>query len=302
LRAGEFREAARAREEKNVVRLLRHSAVRSLLAAEFVRASLAEDDDQPYLALPLPAALIDAVGATVAADETCLERLHDWLYRDEIEAHATAASLLFAANRRWRPPRARPHFVGGCFPGAKWRGANLAEADLSRANLAGADLSNTKLDRAKLRNCDLRRAVLRDASLNDASAVGANLQDADLWCVYAREADFHRANLRGVRGDGGAFGQTEFLNADLTNASFRSANFVNARFTGAQCEGVNFQLADFSSAKMPSSTAPTCGKPILKRFHYRKPGFAALACKKLCLRERGCTAETSTARACVTPG
>ena len=96
---------------------------------------------------------------------------------------------------------------------ADLRGAKLRGVDLSEANLSGADLRG-----AKLRGVDLSEANLSEADLRGADLSGANLREAKL-----RIADLSGANLRGV---------------DLSEANLSGANLRGADLRGASLRGI----------------------------------------------------------------
>lgn len=71
-------------------------------------------------------------------------------------------------------------------------------------------------------------------TLRDADFTNADLSDINLDHLFAHDATFEGANLRGTSLVGAKLAGATFRNADLTGANLRSAGTCKADFTGAK--------------------------------------------------------------------
>jgi uncharacterized protein YjbI with pentapeptide repeats len=156
---------------------------------------------------------------------------------------------------------------GACLTGQRlreacFRGACLAEADLSRSDLEQIDLPGADLRQAKLTNAlltgalltgaDLTGACLRETGLGEVTLEGACLSGADL-----RGATFHMGSSRSgllftpIASEGT---RTGFYTDESEEQHFKSpeeirkANLCGADLRGARVEGVDFYLVDLRGA------------------------------------------------------
>lgn len=111
-----------------------------------------------------------------------------------------------------------------------FRGAALAEIDLTRQNLTKASFQNADLRDANFAGALLEKADFRGANLIGARFSGADLQGANLENATIDNAYLVRADLRGAC----------FKNATLTHSSLRTTKIENADFSGADLRGANF--------------------------------------------------------------
>ncbi len=267
-------ELARRGYEHDVRRLVRHRAAQLLLAAEAVLRAVRRPEPLEFLRHKLPTQLLRPIAAWL---DTCgRARLESVLEEDEPSRHAMAASLLFAADPSWVPPRRRAvHLAGGCFANARWAeiqvpdaslfGANLASADLSHSDLCGANLGRASLPRArlcgaKLENAQFQRAELAGADLALCRATGAsfayaNLAGACLERAVLRSVTLHRANLAAARLECAVLRSANLHRANLAGARLAKADLTGAvlngvDLTGADLAGARCKYADFRWAKL----------------------------------------------------
>ena len=97
--------------------------------------------------------------------------------------------------------------------GAKLRGVDLCEADLSHANFNGADLSNSKLLEA-----NLAAAIIAGADVAGAYLWRANLTGANLWSSDLSGANLASSNLSNAK----------LVYANLSKATLSEANLTDA--------------------------------------------------------------------------
>jgi len=150
-------------------------------------------------------------------------------------AAGQGANPAIGANRvaeplRWHGPAA----VGGRFDGVALGGADLRHADFRGASLVEARLEFVRLDAA-----DFGAADLSYATLLPNSAVQANFTRAVLARVTGNGANFDGAILGVSRAHGANFAGASFVgaylaDADLTGASFAFANLTDANLAGGR--------------------------------------------------------------------
>jgi uncharacterized protein YjbI with pentapeptide repeats len=218
--------------------LLRHRAVRVILASDLIAASIAAGgataDD--LLCAPLPAELLHETASVVRWMPGAMERLDRMLAGSARDTDAMAASILLAADPLWRPKDARgAKFAKAVLPNAKWAGADMRGAELILANLREADLSGANLKSARAAGADFRGARFVGATMRRLSADGADFSTADLTRACA-----HAANLAGA----------DFTSADLREADLSMGIFVQANLRGAQLIGTNLSQANLSRANV----------------------------------------------------
>jgi uncharacterized protein YjbI with pentapeptide repeats/energy-coupling factor transporter ATP-binding protein EcfA2 len=240
--------------EARALRLLRHDAVRLLLATDRLVGLLESEDGDQALKLRMLRELVEAAAA-VASPEV-IERLSHWISGSNTACHPMAASILHAAGKGWAPVRkgwppglARlPHLAGAYLNGARWKAADLKKANLAQTDLSSSNLTEAILDKAIASKADFSFAVLHGASLLKIRARGANFSQAVLTSIAAHSADFRGAD----------FAEADLTGAQLAQADFGSANLSTARLVGADLSGsnltgANIAGADFSSCDLSRS-------------------------------------------------
>jgi uncharacterized protein YjbI with pentapeptide repeats len=251
---------ARGPEDFERLRFLRHPLVQSLLAGEHTAGLLLKGEKCPFLAQPLPRALVLELGRLAARDSLLADRLRA-IYGGKDTAYGPqAASILFAADRTWRPTSGRPaNLHGGSFAGAAWSGIQLPRtkevaSDLSAANLAGADLRQAVLDGASIRGAQLAGAHLDKASLVRVFAEDANLAGARLVAACADQIVLCRANLQGTILDDSSLARAQLQDADLTGARLHKANLKGAILLGCKIAHADFTGANLSRCDLRELT------------------------------------------------
>jgi uncharacterized protein YjbI with pentapeptide repeats/energy-coupling factor transporter ATP-binding protein EcfA2 len=251
---------ARLPEDLQRLRWLRHPLVQRLLAGEHTAGLLLRGAPCPFLAPLLPRPLVRELGWLAARDSLLADRLRAVYDGPQIVCHPQAASILFAADRTWRPESGRRAWlVGGSFAGAAWAGIQLPKtkqgaSDLSAANLTGADLRQAVLDGVDLRKAHLTGACLDKASLTGALAGEANLAGAHLIAAVAQRILLHRANLKGAILDDASLPGAELSQADLTGARFRKSDLTGAILLGCKIADADFTGANLSGCYLRELT------------------------------------------------
>jgi uncharacterized protein YjbI with pentapeptide repeats len=236
--------------ERGLLRVLRHEAVRLLLAAERVAADLHGDADADFLARRLPRELVEAAAALIANDRPAQEHLQHLLAGPDW-SHSMAASLLHALDRRWVPMMtSTPMLAGAYLDGALWPGVQLAHARLMETDLSGANLRGADLSHADASKADLSHAELNGASLTGLKVQGANLAHADLSRVQAMGAQFHGADLERAVLEDAFLSMAVFGDANLEGAVFCGANLTGAVLVKARIKGADFTGADLRHAQL----------------------------------------------------
>jgi uncharacterized protein YjbI with pentapeptide repeats len=244
---------ARLPEDFQRLRFLRHPLVQCLLAGEHTAGLLLLGAPCPFLAQSLPRPLIRELGWLAARDSVLADRLRAYYDGPHTVYHPQTASILFAADRTWRPAAERETKLhGGSFAGAAWSRVQLPKtkqgaSDLSAANLTGADLRQAVFDGASLRAAQLTGACLDKASLVGALAEGANFERTHWIAANAERIFLFGANLqRAVLDDavlvGAGLDEADLTGArlhkaDLTGAFLRRCKIAGADFTGASLNG-----------------------------------------------------------------
>jgi uncharacterized protein YjbI with pentapeptide repeats len=244
-------------------RLLWHSGVMLLLAAERFAAELRATEPCPFLEYAFPREVIDETAALIRDDTRVLSGLKAVMVSSQRESQPTAASLLHTARIAWRPERLvlsglrkllskaksnLPRLDGAYLEGAEWPGIDLARAELNDADFNHADLRNADLSETSARRANLRSAKLSGANLHRFKANDASLSGADLSYVRARSGLFDAADAEGACFEGALLENTSFRDAKLTGASFVRANLSRAAFVNAEIEGADFSQAELTGA------------------------------------------------------
>jgi uncharacterized protein YjbI with pentapeptide repeats len=219
-------------------RLLRHTAVEMVLAAEQIVTDLRDGLPCGYLRCKLPRALVRETAARVVNVPKALENLHKLFAKCPVLMQATTASLLHATDTGWVPAGERLRLSGAYLQQAAWPYVRLPDANLRGADLSAAYLHEAVLDRAAGDGINLSNARLPGAALHGFFAIDANLSGADLSRSRAEKAVFDRSNLQGAN----------LENACLRGSSFRDANLAGACLVEADLTGVVFQGADITDA------------------------------------------------------
>lgn len=106
-------------------------------------------------------------------------------------------------------------------------GTDLRGAVISGLTLDAADFSGSCLMHAQFGRASLRGANFTDADLRFAFFAEAQLQDADLEHVNARNAAFPDANMKGAN-----LSRSDFADAHLRGTSLQGARLYGARLIG----------------------------------------------------------------------
>jgi uncharacterized protein YjbI with pentapeptide repeats len=286
--AGELDAAARAlatrQIERPLLRLLGLPPVQIILAAQDLTFRL-QEGELHYLQRRFPPALLHEMAPIIHANHALQVELDQVLAnQNKTQLHAMAASLLHAADERWKPVRSEvlnpnslqerstlPDLSHAYLVEAQWPGIDLGGARLSGAQFTSANLENACLDEALVSKASFSGAVLRGASLARLNALDAGFTKADLSLVRAPHAHF-RSDLAGA----------DFTGALLTDACFTGGNVAGARFLRANLSGARFVHADITDADF--SHANLQGSS-LHGLDLRLANFAGAAFKQAGMRE-----------------
>jgi uncharacterized protein YjbI with pentapeptide repeats len=231
--------------------LLRHEPVNMRLAAEYVVDQLRSDAADFVLQKRLPASLIMETATLVHHDDLLLEKLRKVVASREHHCHATAASLLSAADVGWVPGPGKAPFLSLAYlAGARWRGVRLSKLEILQTDLTDADLSESQLQNVRATKANLSGINLHGSQLVRFNAIQARLTGADLSFVRATDADFSSADLRDANLEGALLAYGNFKSADLRGAVCCRANFANATFWQCPLDGADFSGADLSWASI----------------------------------------------------
>jgi uncharacterized protein YjbI with pentapeptide repeats len=239
-------------------RILRHTAVQTLLAAERVAADLHGSADCDYLAERLPRELVQGAAALIAGDEEAMDHVQQ-LLAGPPWSHAMSASLWHATGAGWEEGSQGLLMLAGAYlKGVRWPGARLADAMLNGADFSKADLVLADLSRASADQTNWSRARLQQATLQDSHAVEANFSDADLSSARCEAANFKNANLsratlasaslRRTCLQEAILKKTNFRDADLSMADLRKTSLRDADFAGADLTGANLKAMSLREA------------------------------------------------------
>jgi uncharacterized protein YjbI with pentapeptide repeats len=235
--------------------LLRLPLVQRLLAAQYIVASLMIDDCL-ILSRALPRPLVHEIGRLLNSEPEAIHRLEAMFTGMWRACQPQAATILFAANRHWRPPDpCTSSLCGGSFPSAAWANINLSVApqgphDLSKIELSGADLRCAALRGARLREARLVNAHLDKASLVGVHACWANLSGASLVAAEADRIDLSNANLQRAVFDDASLIGARFDGADLRRVRFRNANLIYSTLLGCDIENADFTNANLQGCHL----------------------------------------------------
>jgi uncharacterized protein YjbI with pentapeptide repeats len=258
------------------VKLLRHRAVRVIVAADLIAQKIASGaavDD--ILCAPLPEELLAETASALRFNAPAVARLDRMLSGRPRDSDAMAASLLLAVDAGWRPRDGRGAKLSRArLPGAKWanvdlRGAelkltNLREADLSATNLKRADACGAILTDAKLLEATLRwlracGADLTGANLVRAIACSADFSDAELADADLREADLSWAVLNGANLSHAKLVCTKLRQAKVLRTNLQNADVIGFDFYGAALDHVNLAAAaNVSGVSFTRATLQNC--------------------------------------------
>lgn len=123
--------------------------------------------------------------------------------------------------------------------GADITHADLRKADLLIADLSGADLTGAKLSQANLNGAKFNKAILVKAKLVRSELAAASFRAADLT-----EASLSKANLRRAR-----LSEANLSGAELIDANLRDADLSSTNLTGSTFGDTVFVNLDLSSTR-----------------------------------------------------
>ena len=179
-------------------------------------------------------------------------------------AAGQGANRVEPAHGAGRPMELR----GSSNAGGNLDGMRFGGADLRHTNFRGASLVEAGLEFVFLDGADFGAADLSYATVLPNSARDANFTRAILVRVTGNGANFDGAILGVSRAAGANFTGASFVgaylaDADLRGASLAYANLTNANLTGANVLDASFVGAIWSNTICPdgtnSSANPNCG-------------------------------------------
>lgn len=134
--------------------------------------------------------------------------------------------------------------------GVQLRDANLSGSLFNNSNLSGGSLDGSDLSGAQFRRALMYRVNGEGVTLRRAVLEDATLTEANLSNSKLAKANLSRANLTRAVFSNTDFEGAQFDEANLTAAQFQNGQFQNARFTGTILLDANLENANFSGADM----------------------------------------------------
>jgi uncharacterized protein YjbI with pentapeptide repeats len=238
--------------DTELLRLLRHRAVRLLLASRDLVETLAAGVEPAWLPIStLPRDLLREAGGAIGNSPAALQTLDRLMKSNDPLISPRAASLLHATNTGWKPADGRGLRLSNAdLHGATWRGIDLSESRLFKADLSGADLSEANLCKAEAFGAKFHSARLAKTCLMYAKATSCDFAGADLSHLRAHMANFDAADFTDSDLTDADLTCVSMRNAQLGSACFRRAAFCLAVLEGAVIEGADFTEANFRQAQL----------------------------------------------------
>ncbi|HLP87375.1 MAG TPA: pentapeptide repeat-containing protein [Nostocaceae cyanobacterium] len=134
-----------------------------------------------------------------------------------------------------------------------FRGAELAEANLSGIKLNGANLRQANLNVVNLSGANLSETDFSYSNLNVARLSGANLTGAVLNHCSLNVANLIRADLNHAQLSAASLVRTELIRADLTRANLCEANLTSADLREATLRQANLRRSNLNEANLRGS-------------------------------------------------
>ncbi len=210
--------------------LVRHDVVQHLLAADHVADELRSPRAMNVLEQRLPPFLVREVAAAIGT--VVRDRLTEVLEKSAWLQQPMAASLLHAMLDDWLPPEGQTLRLSGAYlSGIRWPAIRLRNDQLAHTDLAGANLNEAELQGILAREVCLERANLHGARLKNLEALRAMMAGVDLSFAQAEGAELPYVDMR---------------RANLEGAWLHAANVRGADFSGANCRRADFSHAVFS--------------------------------------------------------
>jgi uncharacterized protein YjbI with pentapeptide repeats len=229
--------------DTNTVSLLRHDAVRIMLAGDRLARLLEEKSGSKRLKQRLPRDLVKAVAGV--ASPLALQNLSRWAAKGPVDCQPMAASVLHAADAKWVPDQRSPPCLSGAYlEGAAWKGVNLRGARIDGSDLSNSDLTEAILDEALATQASFREAMLHGASLVKMQGAGADFAMAVLTPVRAHSAVFRYATLAEADFGGSSLRNVDFHSANMAGARLVRTDLSYATMTGALIDGADFSSSD----------------------------------------------------------
>jgi len=231
----------------------RHERIRQVCTANWIASQLCEGKIPGILeSMEGCSQLIPEIAATVQNNTAPIDCLERFLRAPKpSSAGAVAASILFAADKNWRPANGRAlNLSKAQLPGAQWAGVDLTGASMVGTNFVGADLSGAILNDVIADGANFSGTNLHGAQLRNGRFRGSNLFAADLSETSASKAEFSDANLEAVNLCNGDFSHGRFMNSELSEVHGDHADFSSAWFGSVNTAQSDFSSANFILAKM----------------------------------------------------
>lgn len=126
-----------------------------------------------------------------------------------------------------------------------FKGSDLKDIDLAWGNMSGADFTDANLENANLFRVIAKETIFQGANLNKVRLSGAILSKANLRNVKCKNGNLSEVTLE----------DTILDNADLNGATLRGAlvkeaSFINADLRGADLSGARIHIVNFNGARL----------------------------------------------------
>ncbi len=123
---------------------------------------------------------------------------------------------------------------------AKFKSAQLQEADFFRAQLQGAVFDDAELQKVNFQHAKLQGTDFKGAKLQKTKFQHTQLQEASFWQANLQGANFQHAKLEGAR----------FPKAELQGVNFSGLSLQGVNFSGLKLHGANFFQAKLHGANL----------------------------------------------------
>ncbi len=134
--------------------------------------------------------------------------------------------------------------------GAFLRGADLRSVPLSDCTLMGADLAGANLRGGTVENADLREASMTGVNARQCRLSNSVLEGADLSGADLRGADLSNAALRGADLRGADLREAVLSGADLRKSDLQGADLQGVELQGTRLFGVDLTEANLIDADL----------------------------------------------------
>lgn len=184
-------------------------------------------------------------------------------------------------------------FSGAFMPRVRMMCSTFEKSNFGKALLHSADLTGSNIEGASIRNADMRDADLEKVNMRYVDAQYVKMRSANLKGAILDGGDFSHADLTNAVMDDISARETNFRKAvledariqyaDLRNAILEEINAKGADLTGADLEQAHLKLANLSNAIMDSVNAKLADftEATLRDAHAHQANFSRAVMEKI---------------------